>query len=70
MGDFNFSTTDPEFIWLLEKGFRYCKDFTHTTPYNRTDMVFLNNKNKLKNMNNITIKSNYSDHLPILCELH
>lgn len=70
MGDFNFSYDDPEFNWLLGKGFRYCNDLTHTTPYNRTDMVFLSDKNKkMKNVSNLTIKSNYSDHLPILCEI-
>jgi len=70
VGDFNFSYQDPEFNWVLDKGFEYCKDLTHTTPYNRTDMVFVNNNNnKLINVNNVTINANFSDHLPIICEL-
>jgi len=68
VGDFNFTYNDPEFNWLINQKFEYCQDFQDSTPFNRTDMVFIRDK-ELLNINNITIKCNYSDHLLILCEL-
>lgn len=67
VGDFNFTPNDPEFTWLLNKQFTFCQDLTHTTPFNRTDMVFI--KNKVSNINNKSISCNYSDHLPIISEI-
>ncbi|ARF11295.1 endonuclease/exonuclease/phosphatase family protein [Klosneuvirus KNV1] len=67
VGDFNFTPNDPEFKWLLDKEFIFCQDLTHTTPFNRTDMVFI--KDKISNINNKSISCNYSDHLPIISEI-
>lgn len=67
MGDFNFTPDDPEVKWLQDKHYIYCDDTTQSTPFNRTDMVFINNK--IKNVNNKTISCNYSDHLPIISEI-
>ena len=68
IGDFNFMHTDDEYQWLINKGFEYTGTFEDTTPFNRTDFAFVNKKT-MKCINNTTIKSNYSDHLPILCEV-
>lgn len=67
IGDFNFTPIDPEFKWLLGNQFKYCNDLTQTTPFNRTDMVFI--KDKINNINNKSISCNYSDHLPIISEI-
>ena len=67
IGDFNFTPIDPEFKWLLGNQFKYCNDLTQTTPFNRTDMVFI--KDKINNINNKSISCNYSDHLPIITEI-
>lgn len=68
VGDFNFSPQDPEFQWLINKNFKYYGELSNTTPWNRTDMIFINNKIKVTSVNNYTVKINYSDHLPILGE--
>ena len=75
IGDYNFSPNDNEYNWLTNKNYVFCEDFIHTTPYNRTDMIFINNNNnnnnnnKIKNIKNETVKCNYSDHLLVLCEI-
>jgi hypothetical protein len=48
IGDFNFTSNDGEFKWLINKGFIYCEDYMETTPYNRTDMIFINKNTRLK----------------------
>lgn len=68
IGDFNFTPYDVEFKYLLSLGFEFCGDYKNTTPYNKTDMIFIKN-NKVNVIENISIKCNYSDHIPILCEL-
>lgn len=68
IGDFNFMPTDPENKWLLAENYKYYGEQEHTTPYNRTDMVFIHNTAEIEVVKNDLIRSNYSDHLPILCE--
>jgi|688.fasta_scaffold519462_1 endonuclease/exonuclease/phosphatase family metal-dependent hydrolase len=69
IGDFNFTHEDYEFGWLLKRGFNYHGYFDNTTPYNRTDMLFMNkNCNEIEYIDSATINSNYSDHLPIIYE--
>lgn len=67
VGDFNFTPNDPEFKWLIDNQFKFCRDLTNTTPFNRTDMIFI--KDKISNINNRSINCNYSDHLPIISEI-
>lgn len=43
VGDFNFMPTNFEVKWLRDNNYTYYGNETNTTPYNRTDMVFLNN---------------------------
>ena len=74
IGDFNFMPYDHEFKWLDIIGFKYFGDNTNTTPYNRTDMIFIKMENYFKQndisyVNGISIKCNYSDHLPVLYEI-
>ena len=67
VGDFNFTPDDVEFEWLSNLEFMYHGNYNNTTPYNKTDMIFLN-----KNIDHIAydvIKTNYSDHLPIIHEI-
>lgn len=66
-GDFNFIPNDPESIWLRNKNYIYYGNDENTTPYNRTDMLFANNKINI--VNNVQIVCNYSDHLPVVYEL-
>lgn len=69
VGDFNFMPTDSEVKWLHDNNYTYSGNETNTTPYNRTDMVFLNNDSIIDVLNNTTISCNYSDHLPVIYEL-
>lgn len=66
MGDFNFSYDDEEVLWLQTKKFMLIDDKINTTPFNRTDLTFINNKFMDKYVKNYTIKCNYSDHLPVV----
>lgn len=70
IGDFNFSFKDPEFNWLTDNQFCYYGDYENTTPYNKTDMIFIKNSSKIKYVNSVSIKCNYSDHLPVICEIN
>jgi len=71
IGDFNFTKHDPEYEFLVEKGFVSEGIGGNTTPYNKVDFAFINEKSKFKfeEGTNRSIKCNYSDHLPILCEV-
>jgi endonuclease/exonuclease/phosphatase family metal-dependent hydrolase len=69
VGDFNFGLDEFELGWVQKNGFEYCGNLINTTPYNRTDMVFTKKDKGIRHINSVTIKCNYSDHLPILCEL-
>lgn len=69
IGDFNFSPQEPEFDYLISKGFNFTGDKNiNTTPYNRVDLIFLNNNINL--VSEKIINSNYSDHLPVLFEIN
>ena len=71
IGDFNFAINTPEFqMMLTEKQFTWDGINNDTTPYNRTDYMFLNSKSKYKIINSRIIRCNYSDHLPIVTEFN
>lgn len=65
LGDFNFSPVDDEFQYMMENKWFHCGDLTDTTPYNRTDMIFIKN-GTIKPLSHHVVKCNYSDHLPIV----
>lgn len=70
IGDFNFTPEDKEFQWLLESGFSYYSTNTSpSNPFNRTDMIFIDRKH-ITALWDAVISTNYSDHLPIISELH
>ena len=69
IGDFNFAINTPEFEMMLdEKKFIWDGLYANTTPYNRTDYMFLNTKSKYRIINSRIIRCNFSDHLPIIME--
>ena len=71
IGDFNFTQQDPESSFLRkEKNYGLVDDNNqNTTPFNRTDHIFINKQSQIRAINNITVKCNYSDHLPIIIQL-
>lgn len=67
-GDFNITSKDDEAKYLREKGYTMINDDKDlSTPYNKVDMIFTKQKNKVKNYKNL--KVNYSDHTPFLFQL-
>lgn len=69
IGDFNFAINTPEFEMMInDKKFSWDGLKHDTTPYNRTDLMFLNCKSKYRIVNSRIIRCNYSDHLPIVTE--
>ena len=69
VGDFNFMPSDPESKWLLARKYKYYGNDTNTTPYNRTDMLFMLFTNGLHINNTVDIICNYSDHIPVIYEI-
>ena len=67
-GDFNATSKDDEIKYLRQKGYTMINDDKDlSTPYNKVDMVFAKQKNKIKNYKNL--KANYSDHTPFLFQI-
>jgi len=68
IGDFNFTITDPETLFLKEKGYQLVElDMKKkSTPHNRVDLCFI--KGSIKIGKNILLECNYSDHLPMIQE--
>jgi endonuclease/exonuclease/phosphatase family metal-dependent hydrolase len=69
IGDFNFTTQDPEYEYLKSNGYLTYKSNENSTPYNRVDHVMYKDTQKMKNKKNFLVKINYSDHLPMFQEL-
>jgi endonuclease/exonuclease/phosphatase family metal-dependent hydrolase len=69
MGDFNFTPDDVEYKYLLNKGFSsVCDETMKTTPHNRVDFIFTNINGGILS-DDIILKTNISDHLPVLKEM-
>jgi endonuclease/exonuclease/phosphatase family metal-dependent hydrolase len=67
IGDFNFTPNSNENIFLLKNNYYLLnKSDENSTPYNRVDNVYYNKNIKL---DNILVKCNYSDHLPLFQEI-
>ena len=65
IGDFNFTADDPEAKFLLSKGYQLPTEIQlneKSTPHNRVDLCF----SKKQLGNNVLLKCNYSDHLPMI----
>lgn len=70
-GDFNFSYEDEESRWLRKTmNFGLVEDLKKTTPYNRTDMFFINKKSNVKPLQSFTLDCNLSDHLPVVLDTY
>ena len=74
IGDMNFTLDDFETNFLIKNNYYHQKnDGKNSTPYNRVDHCFISkeiyNKNKKIIEDNILLKSNYSDHLPMFQKL-
>ena len=66
IGDFNFTINDDEHLFLIRNNyFLLNNNNDNSTPYNRVDHIYSIFKNDTK-LNNLLLKVNYSDHLPIL----
>jgi len=65
IGDFNFTLDDIETEFMLSKGYMLTNGINNkqlSTPHNRVDLCFT----KKKLGKNYLIKTNYSDHLPMI----
>lgn len=69
-GDFNFSYENEESKWLRKyMNFGLVQDLKKTTPYNRTDMFFINKKSSVRPLQSFTLDCNLSDHLPVVLDI-
>ena len=65
IGDFNFTVDDIECKFMLSQGYKLIDGINNkewSTPHNRVDLCFT----KQQLGKNYLIKSNYSDHLPMI----
>jgi len=65
IGDFNFTINDEEYKFMLSQGYILTDNINNkqwSTPHNRVDLCFT----KKQLGKNYLIKSNYSDHLPMI----
>jgi len=71
VGDFNFTPTDTEAKWLKKRCYAYMgKVHKQTTPYNCTDMLFLNSLTLNTKCTEKILSINLSDHLPVLYTIY
>ena len=69
IGDCNFTDRCPEADYLRKNNYEISESNINTTPHNRIDFFIYNKNSKYKIEKEDVIICNYSEHLPIICNI-